>query len=262
MLLVCLANTPVLHAQVSAHAAQTFDGVGLRPKVGAVVPLDTYFTDSSGHVTSLDELLSGDKPAILTFVYHTCPMLCNALLDGVTRTLQEIPWAPGSEYNMITISIDPKDSPDVARRQQELYIQRLGVEDTEWHFLTGQEDQIRQVTEAVGFGYRWDEGIKEYAHPAAIIVLTSNGTISRYFPEIAPQPRDLRASLVEAGSGALGTLADRIFLFCFQYDPARNSYVMTAKTAMRVGGVLTTLVVALGLCLLWIRESRTKTITA
>ncbi len=261
-LLVSLTMAPVACAQMSAHATRTFDGVGLRPKLGAIVPLEAMFANSHGQPVTLGDLLDSDKPAILTFVYHTCPMLCSALLDGVTRTVKEIPWTPGEEYDMITISINPDDAPDIAQRQRDLYVDRLRVRGATWHFLTGREESIREVTRAVGFGYRWDEDIQEYAHPAAIIILTGSGTVSRYFPEINPRPRDLRASLVEAASGTLGSLSDRVFLYCFQYDPARNSYVMTARSAMRVGGILTALVLALSLILLWIREARTNAITA
>ena len=176
--LVCAAET---RAQVSPHAARTFDGVGLSPKLGAEVPLDNLFTNSLEQPIRLNDILTGEKPAILTFVYHTCPMLCSALLDGVTRTLKEVAWTPGEEYEMVTISIDPEDSPDISRRQQELYVQRLDKEGAVWHFLTGPEESIRAVSQAVGFHYRWVDEIGEYAHPAAVTVLTRDGTVCAVF---------------------------------------------------------------------------------
>lgn len=245
-------------AQVSPHAARAYEGVGLTPALGALLPAGAQFVSAGGQEISLGSLLGNERPLVLTFVYHTCPMLCSALLDGLTRALEDIPWTPGRDYDLVTVSIDPGDTPELALKQRERYLQRLDRPGADWHFLTGEESDIRGLAEAVGFGYRWVEQQQEYAHPAAVIVLTPGGTVSRYLPDVMPSARNLRAAMVEAADGKLGTLSDRVFLYCFQYDAASNAYVMTAKTAMRVGGMFTALVLALGLSLLWMREGRAK----
>lgn len=245
-------------AQVSPHAARAYEGVGLSPRLGALVPARASLVTSDGKDVLLGSLLGNERPVVLTFVYHTCPMLCSALLDGLTRALEDIPWTPGKDYDLLSVSIDPGDTPELSRQQRERYLRRLDRPGADWHFLTGEENDIRSLAQAVGFGYRWVEEQQEYAHPAAVIVLTPGGGVSRYLPDVAPGARELRAAMVEAADGKLGTLSDRVFLYCFQYDAASNSYVMTAKSAMRVGGLFTALVLALGLSLLWMREGRAK----
>ena len=262
--LTLLAGAVAVHpvtGQVSEQAVRAFEGVGLVPRVGTSVPGEVAFLNAEGRAVTLGSLLGRDRPMVLTFAYHTCPMLCSALLEGVTRALSDIPWTPGTEYDLVTVSISPEDTPEIAKQQRMRYLERLGKAGATWHFLTGDEDAIRRVTQAVGFEYTWVEAQQEYAHPAAVIVLTGSGIVSRYLPDITPAARDLRAAMVEAGNNQLGTMTDRIFLYCFQYDPASNSYVMTATTAMRVGGLLTALVVVLGLCFLWLREWRARHIT-
>ncbi len=252
---LCVHISP-LYAQLTEQASIAYEGVGLTPRLGETIPLDLVFTNSRGIQGSLKDYFHQDRPVVLTFVYHTCPMLCSALLDGVTRTLDDVSWSPGSTYEMITVSFSPEDTPERAAEQRARYLRRLEHENAEWHFLTGDEAAISALTEATGFMYKWVEDQGEYAHPAAVIVLSEKGVITRYLPDLAPKGRDLRAAIVEASDGRVGNLLDRAFLYCFQFDPTSNSYVLVAQRAMQVGGGITALLLIASLSLLWMKETK------
>ncbi len=250
------------YAQLTEQASLAYEGVGLAPRLGEQIPLDLIFTDSKGESVALGDYFLQDRPVVLTFVYHTCPMLCSALLDGVTRSLEEVPWAPGDGYEMITVSFSPDDTPERAAEQRARYLRRLSDEDAQWHFLTGREAAIQSLTQATGFMFKWVEEQGEYAHPAAVIVLSNEGIITRYLPDLSPKGRDLRAAIVEASDGTVGSLLDRAFLYCFQFDPTSNSYVLVAQRAMKVGGGITALVLIVSLSLLWIKDTTKSEINA
>lgn len=259
VLVACLWGIPTL-GQVTQQAARVYDGVGLSPRLGAKVPLDVAFTLSDGTDILLKDLFGNGRPVVLTFVYHTCPMLCSALLDGLTRALMEVPWDPGKAYDLVTVSFSPEDPPERAAEQRSRYLRQLDRTDASWHFLTGEASSIRALTEAAGFQFKWMEDQNEYAHPAAVIFMSPDGTITRYLADVAPSSRDVRAAIVEASDGKVGSLLDRAFLFCFQFDPAANSYVLAATRAMQVGGGLTVLALLASLSLLWVRDFRRRTI--
>lgn len=255
ILTLCMYSAPV-HAQLTEQASLAYEGVGLTPRLGEQIPLDLVFTDSYGKTVTLGEYFQQDRPIVLTFVYHTCPMLCSVLLDGVTRSLDDVPWAPGDGYEMVTVSFSPEDTSERAAEQRARYLRRLDYEDAEWHFLTGSEDAILVLTQATGFMFKWVEEQGEYAHPAAVIVLSDEGIITRYLPDLVPKGRDLRAAIVEASDGTVGNLLDRAFLYCFQFDPTSNSYVLVARRAMQVGGGITALVLIVSLGLLWMKDTK------
>ena len=255
ILVLCAFSIP-LHAQIIEQAHIAYEGVELSPHLGTQIPLDLEFTDSEGNVVTLMDYFHQDRPVVLTFVYHTCPMLCSALLDGVTRSLRDIPWVPGDNYEMVTVSFSPHDTPERAAQQRARYLKRLDHEGAEWHFLTGNETSIAALTEATGFKFKWVEKQGEYAHPAVVIVLSDEGVLTRYLPDIAPKSRDLRAAIVEASDGMVGNLLDRAFLYCFQFDPASNSYVLVARRAMQVGGGITALLLIAFLSILWMNDNK------
>lgn len=257
ILTLCMYSATVC-AQLTEQASIAYEGVGLAPRLGEQIPLDLVFTDSQGQRVALGDYFHQGRPVVLTFVYHTCPMLCSALLDGVTRSLEEVPWTPGDGYEMITVSFSPEDTPDHAAGQRARYLRRLDQEDADWHFLTGDEPAIKALTQAAGFRFKWVEEQQEYAHPAAVIVLSDAGMITRYLPDLAPRGRDLRAAIVEASDGTVGNLLDRAFLYCFQFDPASNSYVLVARRAMQVGGGITALLLIASLGLLWMKDTKTS----
>jgi protein SCO1/2 len=254
----CACTIPV-YAQLTEQASIAYEGVGLAPRLGDQIPLDLMFVNSVGEQVQLRDYFNQGRPVVLTFVYHTCPMLCSVLLDGVTRSLEDVPWAPGGAYEMVTVSFSPLDTPERAAEQRARYLRRVDHEDAEWRFLTGSESSIAALTEATGFMFKWVEDQNEYAHPAAVIVLSEEGIITRYLPDLAPRGRDLRAAIVEASNGTIGNLLDRAFLYCFQFDPTSNSYVLAARRAMQVGGGITAVALIAALSLLWLRDAKKST---
>jgi len=255
ILVLCIYSGP-LYAQLTEQASIAYEGVGLSPRLGEQIPLDLIFANSFGETVTLENYFHQERPVVLTFVYHTCPMLCSALLDGVTRSLEDVPWALGSDYKMVTVSFSPSDTPERAAKQRDRYLGRLNHKDAEWDFLTGDEAAITALTEATGFMFKWVEEQGEYAHPAAVIVLSDEGVITRYLPDISPKGRDLRAAIVEASNGTVGNLLDRAFLYCFQFDPTSNSYVLVARRAMQVGGGVTALLLIAFLSILWVTDTK------
>ena len=236
-----------------------FEGVGVDAQLGEQVAAEARFVDESGQPVTIGDYLGQDKPVLLTLVYHNCPMLCNLLLDNlVQETLKPMAFTPGEEFDIVTVSFAPDEGPDLAARQKARYVDLLGKEEAAdgWHFLTGEEDQIQKLAASVGFQFRWDEETQQYAHPATLIFLAEDGTITRYLFGLTNNPSDARKALVEAGEGKVGTLLDQAVLYCFQFDPSTGGYVASAIRIMPVGGGLTLLVLGLGLYLFWRREHR------
>lgn len=214
-------------------------GVGIDQKLDALVPLDAAFRDEAGRTLPLSTYFHG-KPVLLALVYYRCPMLCTQILNGVESSLKAVSLDPGRDFEVVSVSFDPKDSVDTAAGKRRGILQRYGRPDTAngWHFLTGDEASIRALTEAVGFHYRFDPATGQFAHASAILILTPEGRVSRYLYGIEYAPRDVRLGLVEASANKIGTPVDQILLFCFHYDPATGKYGAVAMSAMRFAGVL------------------------
>ena len=260
LLLLAAVAAPATFAQRSGQELAVFEGVGVDEQLGQPVALDAVFLDETGQPVRIGDFLDGERPVVLNLVYHNCPMLCNLLLDNFVGTLGESAWTPGVEFDVVTVSFAPDEGPDLAARQKERYLRVLGrpAAADGWHFLTGTEDQIQQLAASVGFQFKWVEEKNEYAHPAAHIFLSPDGTITRYLFGLLLQPSDLRKALVEAGEGTVGTPLDQLALFCFQYDPNEGSYVLHAINVMKIGGLLTMLVLGATLWLFWRREGATS----
>jgi protein SCO1/2 len=223
------------------------EGVDVVERLGEPVPGALEFRDARGNRLQLRDALAGGKPVVLTLVYFRCPMLCSLVLNGL--------W-PGTDYRAITVSFDPGEGPERALRHQEALLRALGEgHPSDWHFLTGAEPQLRALADSVGFKYRWDESNKQFAHPAAVFVLTPEGKLSRYLYGVEFKPRDLRLALVEAASGRVGTALDRVLLTCFRWDPASRRYAFLFG-ALRAGAMLVFLALATLLFFLWRRELR------
>jgi protein SCO1/2 len=214
--------------------------VGLSQKLNAQVPLDLMFRDENGRVIHLRELFRG-KPVLLTFMYYRCPMLCSVVQEGVASTLTELKLDVGKDFDVITVSFDPRDTPAQATAKKEHFIRRYGRFEAAsgWHFLTSNESAIKRLTNAVGFEYAYDPKVDQFAHTAAIMVLTPQGRVSRYFPGFEYKPRDIRLGLVEASQNKIGTISDTILLLCYHYDPATGKYSKSAMNFVRAGGVAT-----------------------
>ena len=245
-------------AQVTREAAipDVFKGVGITEQLGSRIPTDLTFANESGEDIALSTFFESERPVILNFVYHNCPMLCSLILESFTKSLREMEWTPGSEFDVLTVSFSATETADLARNQKSRYLDILKKPDAAdgWHFLTGSEENIFALAEATGFGFKWVEETKEFAHPAALIFLDEEGTITRYIHGMNYPPNDLRRALVEASEGRVGTTWDRIIMYCYRYDASANSYVLQATKLMRLGGGLTLLVVCIGLLIFWRRE--------
>jgi protein SCO1/2 len=230
--------------------------VGIDQKLNQQVPLDLAFRDENGKPVQLGKYF-GQKPVILALVYYDCPMLCTQVLSGMEASLRNISLSIGSDFNVVTVSIDPHEDPKLAHVKQELYTGvygRPGAADG-WHFLTGDEPQIKQLADSVGFRYAYDPDSKQFAHASTIMVLTPEGKISKYFYGITYPSRDLRLGLVDASEGKIGTPVDSVLLFCYHYDPATGKYGLLVSRLIQGGGLLTLLLLG-GFILILLRNER------
>ncbi len=217
-------------------------GVGYDQRLGDRLPLSLSFKDETGKAVHLGEYFQ-KRPVVFALAYYSCPMLCTVVLDDLASTLKAVGLTPGKDFDIVVASFDPRDTPGAAAETKNKVVARYGNEATApaWHFLSGDEASIRQLTRSVGFRYQWDEKTRQFAHAAGVIVLTPEGQISRYFYGIDYPPRDVRLGLVEAASLRIGTVSDRLLLFCFHYDPAVGKYSAATYNILRAAAALTLL---------------------
>ena len=223
--------------------------VGVDQKLNSQVPLNLTFRDETGRVVPLNNYFGHGRPVLLSLVYFTCPMLCTQVLNGVLTSVKAQTLNIGSDFDVLTVSIDPTDTPRLASAKHDLYTgiyNRPGGAQG-WHFLTGEEPQIKALANAVGFRYAYDPDSRQYAHASVIMVLTPDGKVSRYFYGIEYPTRDLRLGLVEASQGKIGSPVDEILLFCYHYDPHIGKYGLVISHVLKLAGALTVLVIALGI---------------
>jgi protein SCO1/2 len=256
ILVSIISNPGFVLSQTLDASDPVLDKIDIIEKLGDQIPLDLGFLNSDSIEVQLDSYFNKGKPVVMVLAYYECPMLCTLVLNGLGRAMDNIPWNPGEEFTLLTVSIDPNEAPDLAHDKKKHYSEAYldqGSE-SEWYFHTGKQANIDSLAEAVGFKYYYDEEADEYAHPAAIYILTETGVISRYLYGIEFKPQDLRLGLLEASAGRIGNTIDRILLYCFHYDPDKNSYVVFAGNVMRLGGGLTVIIMALFFGVLWNRE--------
>jgi protein SCO1/2 len=232
--------------------------VGFDQNIGQSVPLDATFKDETGKAVALGDYF-GKKPVVLTFAYFTCPMLCGLSMQGLSSSLKGMNLEPGRDFEVVTVSFDPRETSEMARAKKDTAVARYGRPATSagFHFLTGDQPSIDRLTRAAGFRYEWDAADKQYAHAAGIVVLTPQGQIARYLFGVEYAPRDLRLSLVEASQGKLGTVVDQLLLLCYHYDPKAGRYGTFAINTMRAAGAFTLL--ALGALVIVITRGERKT---
>ena len=213
--------------------------VGIDQRLNAQVPLDLAFTDESGREVRLGDYF-GKRPVVLALVYYECPMLCTEVLNGLTGAIGVLNFEVGREFDVVAVSFNPKEGPELAAQKKANYVKRYGRPQTAggWHFLTGGEEAIRKLTEAVGFRYLYLPENGQYAHGAAVEVLTPRGVLSRYFYGIDYSPRDLRFGLMEASEERIGSPVDHVLLLCYHYDPKTGTYAAAILRMVRVGGAL------------------------
>jgi protein SCO1/2 len=209
------------------------EGVGVTEHLGQNVSIqDLRFTDESGHEAPLSIYFTKGKPVMLALVYYECPNLCNLLLNGLFEGLKKLDWRAGKEFELVAVSINPNETPALAAKKRENYLKLYSG--GQIHFLTGREDQIKALASQVGFDYRYDAELKQYMHTAVVFVLTPEGKLSRYLYGISFQPRELRLSLTDASDGKVGTIADRVLLFCFHFDPNEKKYTFRIWRAVQI----------------------------
>jgi protein SCO1/2 len=254
-----LAWTGFAAAQVPATRPAILDDVGIDQKLDSQVSPDLVFRDETGRQVRLGDYFN-KRPIILTLVYYKCPMLCTLVLNDLTRTLNGIRTASiGKDFDVITVSFDPRETSDLAAAKKAQYLReyrRSGAENG-WHFLTGDESSIRQLTSTVGFRYAWDPKFQQYVHASGITLLTPQGRVSRYFFGIEYSAKDLRLSLVEASGGKIGSRIDQVLLYCFHYDPAIGKYTLAITNVLRACGILTVLAIG-SFVVISVRKERLK----
>jgi protein SCO1 len=234
--------------------------VGIDAKLGQPVPLDLCFHDEQGHEVRLGDLIE-DKPVILNLVQFECPMLCNMVMDGLVRSLRTLSFDVGNQFHVLTISFDPREGPQLAAAAKQSTLQRYRRDGAAagWHFLTGDESSIRQLTESVGFRFAFDSRTGRFAHGAGLFVLTPAGRVSRYFSGVEFSGRDLRLGLIEASDEKIGSAGDHVMLLCYHYDPARGTYGLAIMNGVRFAGVVTVLSMLAGFCAMMRHERRMQT---
>jgi protein SCO1/2 len=249
------------YAQPKGMPAEVGASVQVVDKRNTQLPLDARFDDESGKKVTFGELLHADRPVLLQFVYFRCPGLCNAVLNGTLDTLSELEMEIGKDFDLITVSISPTETSNLARSKKEAYLHQLGRPEAApgWHFLTGSEAQIRKLTDAAGFGFQWDEERHEYAHGAALFVVTPKGVLSNTVYGAHYYGRTVRLSLVEAADGKIGNALDRVLLFCYHFDPTTGLYTTTIMSVTRVVGLLfVTWLLGMVAIYLWRERRRAK----
>ncbi len=232
--------------------------IDVQENSGTQIPLDLSFTNTRNEPVQLQDYFNDDVPVLMVLAYSDCPMLCSLVLDGLYEGVRQMNWVPGNGYRLLTVSIDPKETFGTAQRKQQLYLERFPypVAPESWDFLVGEQSQIDELADVLGFKYYFDEDIQQFAHPAVVFVLTGEGIISQYHFGLQFPGRDLKFSLMDASQGKIGTVFDKLILYCFHYDPDAKGYVLFASNLMRLGGAVTLIIVVFALALFWLYERK------
>jgi protein SCO1/2 len=233
--------------------------VTIEQKLNSQLPLNAIFRDETGREVKLGEYF-GKRPVVLALVYYECPMLCTQILNGMVRSAKVMSLEPGKDYDVLAISFDARETPKMAAAKKAVYVKEYGRPETAegWHFLTGGLDSIKQVTDAVGFRFKWDVYNAQFAHASAIYVLTPQGKLSKYFYGIEYSPKDMRLGLVEASQNKIGNAVDQILLFCYHFDPTTGKYTGAALSILRVAGAATVLTLGGFVFIMLRRENKQK----
>jgi protein SCO1/2 len=257
---ILLALTAIAALSVNAQQLTTpaiLSKVGITQNLNAQIPPDLVFRDETGKSVRIGDFF-GDKPILLSQVYFDCPALCTEVLNGELRTMKAISLDLGKDFDAVTVSFEPRDTPALAKSKRDVYIGQYGRPGAvgHWHFLTGEQQSIEALTNVTGFRYAYDSSIRQYAHAAAILVLTPDGRIDRYFYGVQYPARDVRLGLVEASEGKIGTLTDHALLYCYQYDPMTGKYGVVVMNVLRAAGGLTVLVLGIFMTMMFLRERK------
>ncbi len=235
--------------------------VGIEEKTGQHINLNLMVTDESGKQVALSSFFHAHKPVIMSPVYFSCPGLCNFHLNGLTDVLKSVDWSPSKNFEIVAFSFDPKENAETALKKKENYLKLYGRGGTEngWHFVTADQATINEFTKSVGFKFKWNEQVSEWAHASAAIVVSPEGTISRYLHGIQFEPRDVKLALNEAAGGKVGNIIDSVMLYCFKYDTHQSKYGLQVFSLMKIAGAITVMALALWLLPVMIRARRENT---
>lgn len=255
--LALLTLSPDARSQQAPN--RIFTEVGLDQKLGEWIPLDITFRDEQGAEVALRSFFRG-RPVVLALVYYECPMICTEVLNGLVKSFKVLPLSIGKDYDVITVSINPREKPPLAASKKAQYVKSFGRPEASdaWHFLTGEEAGIRKLAAAVGFRYVYDEATQQYAHPTGVMVLTPQGQLARYLYGVEYPPKDLKFALVEASHNAIGSAVDQVLLLCYKYDPMTGRYGLVVMHLLRIGAVLTILALGGTVTLYLVRERRSR----
>jgi len=232
--------------------------VAIDQRLGENVPADAVLIDEEGRSVRLGDYL-GRRPVLLNFVYYECPMLCTLVLNGIVRTLRTMDFEPGREFDIVTVSIDPRETPELARRKKALYMATYGRDRAAagWHFTTATRESIERLTAAAGFRYTYDQETGQFAHASGIMLLTPQGRLHRYFYGVEYAPRDLRLGVIDAAQGRIGSKVDALLLYCFHYDPVTGRYGLAVMRLVRLSGLGSALAIA-GFVAFMLRRDRRR----
>jgi protein SCO1/2 len=253
-----LASRSLNSGESSAQLPPGLAGVGIQQKLDNQLPLHLKFRDEYGQEVTLGKYFESKKPVLLAPVYYRCPMLCTQIMSGLEGALRAVTFNPGQDFEIVAFSFDPKDSPETALAKKDMYMKRYRRPDTKngWHFLTGDEESIKALTAALGYGYKYDPKTDQYAHASGVMIATPQGRLSKYFYGVEYSPRDLRLGLVEASENKIGNPVDALLLFCFHYDPATGKYGAVAMNMIRFAGGTFTLIGGTFLLIMFRRDFR------
>lgn len=256
--LCALAATTAVAQDRIEPVPKALERVGVVEKLDAALPLQLAFKDDRGRDVSLGSYFRPGRPIVLTLNYYRCPMLCTLELNGLVEAMKSLAWSPGDEFDVVTVSFDPRESTALARAKKLGYLEDLGrpSADAGWHFLTGSAASIEALTNAVGFSAAYDKDTDQYGHAAVILVATPGGRVSRYLYGVRFEPDTLKLALLEASTGAIGSTWERFILYCYHYDASRGRYSLAAMSLVRAGGFLTVLVLGGTIGTFWLRERR------
>jgi protein SCO1/2 len=255
MVLIGIVAFSANSQQITAPAI--LSKAGITQNLNAQIPPDLAFRDETGQTVRIGDFF-GKKPIVLSLVYFDCPALCTEVLNGELRTMKAITLDLGKDFEAVTVSFEPKDTAALAKAKRDVYAGQYGRPEAadHWHFLTGDQPSIDALTDVAGFRYAYDPSIRQYAHAAAILVLTPGGRIDRYFYGVQYPARDVRLGLVEASQGKIGTVTDQALLYCYQYDPMTGKYGVVVMNVLRAAGGLTVLVLGIFMTMMFLRERK------
>ncbi|MCX7978810.1 MAG: SCO family protein [Bdellovibrionaceae bacterium] len=244
--------------KVADERPAELEGVGITEQLGAQLNLDLPFRDEEGREVRLRDYINGTKPVIISPVYFSCPGLCNFHLNGLTDALKELDWTVGKDFDVLAISFDSNETPEVAKGKKENYVASYGRPESAsgWHFLTGSAESVKSFTDSIGFKYKWNEEQQEWSHASAAIMVSPQGVLTRYLPGIMFAAKDVKLALTEAGKGKVGTFIDQLVLYCFHYNPKNSGYSIYAFNIMKLAGGITVLLLAIWLIPFWYRSRK------